>query len=175
MDVDVCKCAVGCQKPPPPLVLKKPAKVTTQNSVPEQLSPVEEFPPPPPPIDFGSAPDIIIPPPSFDLGPPTQFSPPALSPPVMSPKSDQAIHVSVIFASFTSRLVAAVTSNNNFFTQDLDNHSVSSSAGSDTISSVSQDGNRFSVATSGYSSDPSRSAKHPLSSKSLRSCRLVSH
>lgn len=43
--------------------------------------------------------------------------------------------------------------------QDADNHSVASSAGSDTISSVSQDGNRLSVATSGYSSDPNRSTK----------------
>lgn len=43
--------------------------------------------------------------------------------------------------------------------QDADNHSVTSSAGSDTISSVSQDGNRFSVATSGYGSDPNRTAK----------------
>jgi len=58
--------------------------------------------------------------------------------------------------------------NASVFCQDVDNHSVTSSVGSDTISSVSQDGNRLSVATSGYSSDPSRSNKISISGEHLQ-------
>ena len=54
-----------------------------------------------------------------------------------------------------------------FCYKDVDSHSVTSSVGSDTISSVSQDGNRLSVATSGYSSDPSRATKLSFSGNTL--------
>ena len=54
-----------------------------------------------------------------------------------------------------------------FCYKDVDSHSVTSSVGSDTISSVSQDGNRLSVATSGYSSDPSRATKLSFSGNIL--------
>ncbi|XP_067950717.1 protein shank-like isoform X2 [Watersipora subatra] len=137
------------KKIPPPVAQKKPEKPTSPTLLQDHLSPVEEFPPPPPPHDFGSdASDVIIPPPSFEIS--SQFDsltpPPPLSPPSHSSYSNKSEPV---------------------HHHDADNHSVTSSAGSDTISSVSQDGNRFSVATSGYGSDPNRTAKFSFSGKNV--------
>jgi len=144
------------KKVPPPVVMKKPPKLSasSQSSVHDHLSPVEEFPPPPPPHEFGSPPpphsggsgsaEIIIPPPTFEMSPPNSFSPPIYTPPN---KQEQHHH----------------------HHNDGDSHSVTSSVGSDTISSVSQDGNRLSVATSGYSSDPSRATKLSFSGKNVDS------
>ncbi|KAF6025198.1 SHANK2 [Bugula neritina] len=145
------------KKKPPPLVMKKPSKVQQPVSTQDHLSPVEEFPPPPPPHDFSStANDILIPPPTFEI--PPQIA--ALSPPIASASSNSKNEGS---NSHPSQHGLHTTHQNH----DVDNHSVTSSVGSDTISSVSQDGNRLSVATSGYSSDPSRSNKISISGKNV--------
>ncbi|KAF6028537.1 SHANK2 [Bugula neritina] len=145
------------KKKPSPLVMKKPSKVQQPTSTQDHLSPVEEFPPPPPPHDFSStANDILIPPPTFEI--PPQIA--ALSPPIASASSNSKNEGS---NSHPSQHGLHTTHQNH----DVDNHSVTSSVGSDTISSVSQDGNRLSVATSGYSSDPSRSNKISISGKNV--------
>ncbi|KAF6028528.1 hypothetical protein EB796_013161 [Bugula neritina] len=120
------------KKKPSPLVMKKPSKVQQPTSTQDHLSPVEEFPPPPPPHDFSStANDILIPPPTFEI--PPQIA--ALFPPMPSVSSNSKNEGS---HSHPSQHGLHNTHQNH----DVDNHSVTSSVGSDTISSVSQDGNR---------------------------------